>query len=219
MQQPPGYSSHQAPYPPAPPAQKPKSGLPVWAIVLIVIVGLVLVFGGALAVLAFNGMNKYLAAAKSAEAKSTVGSIARAAVAAYDYETAPMEADLAPELAPGHHLCGTATPVPSTLALVRGTQYTPRSTPGVDFESGDARTGWKCLRFSVNQPIRYQYRYTQGSGYLVPSLAPGRDGFEVTAQGDLDGDGVPSTFALVGTVGSDDTVKVSPSLHVQDEAE
>lgn len=186
-------------------------------LVILVVLGAFGGLGGIGAVLALSGMSKYLAASRSAEAKSMVTAIGRAAVAAYD--NGPIDPALPPEPNSAHRLCDTATPVPATLASVRGTKYRPSPAPGVDFETGDSTTGWKCLRFSVSSPIHYRYRYTQGSGYLVPSLAPGVNGFEASAQGDLDADGVPSTFALTGKVEANGAIAVSTSIYTEDELE
>ncbi len=46
---------------------------------------------GVLAALAIYGVNKYLASAKTSEAKNTIGAIARGAAASYERETAASE--------------------------------------------------------------------------------------------------------------------------------
>src|ERR1700760_3819622 len=46
---------------------------------------------GVLAALAIYGVRRYLATAKTSEAKNTIGAISRAAVAAYERETTPNE--------------------------------------------------------------------------------------------------------------------------------
>ena len=38
--------------------------------------------------------------------------------------------------------------------------------------TGDADTGWQCLKFSMSMPIYYRYQYNKGTGYLAPSVAP-----------------------------------------------
>lgn len=53
----------------------------------------------------------------------------------------------------------------------------------------------------MDRVVHCSYRYTAGSGYLGPALGgidPGPDGFEVSAQGDYDGNGVRSTFLVAG---------------------
>ncbi len=51
--------------------------------------------------------------------------------------------------------------------------------------------GWRTLRFSMDNPQYYRYRYVPSSGGQAPFTA---------AWGDLNGDGVTSTFQLQGQV-------------------
>ena len=159
---------------------------------------IVIAIVGILATLAFYGYAKFVGSAKSAEARQTVGAISLAAKASYERQTAPSEA-----LAPGQFsqqssqsICGTANPVPNTIPV--GTKYQPISTPGQDFEAGNAANGWQCLRFRISDPITYQYSYVSGSAPI--SSQPASPGFEAGAQGDVDGDGVISQFALTGQI-------------------
>jgi type IV pilus assembly protein PilA len=219
MENPPAYP-HQTPYQPGPPAPPPqqKKGFPVWAIVLLVLLGLGSVLGITLVTLGIYGARRFIAASKTAEAKNSIGAISRDAVAAYESEQFGAE--------PGggansitHRLCGSASPVPASIASVKGLKYMPSSTPGTDFNSGDAQNGWQCLKFSMSMPMYYRYQYHKGSGYLVPSIAPGRDGFEASAQGDLDADGTLSTFARTGTVGPNDTIVLATTIYTENEME
>ena len=213
MQTPPAYPN-QAPYQPGPPMQQPqqKKGFPVWAIVLLVVVGLFVVLVGVLGALGLYGARKYLAAAKTAEAKNCIGAISREAVTAYEDEQEGTGTK------PVHRLCATANPVPASLSSVKRSKYLPSSAPGTDFNVGDANTGWPCLKFTMTTPMYYRYQYHKGSGYLSPA-APGPNGFEASAQGDLDGNGVPSTFARTGTVGPSGTVVLATSIYVDNEFE
>lgn len=158
---------------------------------------------GVLAALAIFGVRKYLASAKSAEARNTLGAINRASVAAYERENIPSE------LLPGgsqsqaatHSLCGTAIPVPNYIPA--GKKYQSKSTAGDDYESGDTLNGWKCLRFGVSGPQLYAYQYTRGAAFnLAASLtAPAGMAWAAEARGDLDGDGLTfSDFAGVGGI-------------------
>ncbi len=170
----------------APPAKKSSS----WIIILlVVIVGAVLVLP-VLSATAIYGVRRYLASAKTSEAKNTIGAIARGAKQAYERESADPSAP--------HKLCRSAVTVPA--AVPGGRKYQPRTSNGDDFNTGDESTGWKCLKFSITQPIYYQYGYQQGSGYTVGSPDPGPSGFEAVAHGDLDEDGQLSTFTLTGDV-------------------
>ena len=204
-----------SPYQPGPPTQspQPKKGFPTWAIVLLVVGGLVVVGVPTLAALSIYGVRRYLAAAKTAEAKNTIGAISRAAAAAYESEQLGADNRLT------HRLCASARPVPASIASVKAMKYMPNPAAGTDFNSGDAQTGWQCLKFSMSMPVYYRYQYHQGSGYLVPSTAPGPDGFEASAQGDLDGDGILSTFARTGTVGPSETVVLATTIYTDNEME
>jgi type IV pilus assembly protein PilA len=80
-------------------------------------------------------------------------------------------------------------------------KYQPKYTPGSDYATGDATTGWLCLRFSVDEPQIYAYQYTRGASFsMTKSLsAPSGMAWAAEAQGDLNGDGaVFSEFAGMG---------------------
>ena len=63
----------KAPTPQNAPPQTSKKGFPVWLIIVLVLISAVVLFGGTLAALAVFGFRNYMSAAKSAEAKATVG--------------------------------------------------------------------------------------------------------------------------------------------------
>lgn len=214
MQNPPAYPN-QAPYQPGPPMQQPqkKSGFPVWAIILIVVFGLILVFVLVLVALGIYGTRKYLAAAKTAEAKNSIGAISRAAVTAYEYE------QLVDDKVVTNRLCGSANPVPASMSAISGMKYQPNTASGTDFNVGDAQTGWPCLKFSMTYPVYYRYQYHKGTGYVSPKSDPGANGFEASAQGDLDGNGVYSTFSRVGAVGPSGSLVVAPTITIVNEFE
>jgi len=202
-QQPPYYPQAQGQ---RPPPQKKTSGCLI-AIIVLVAVGVPML--GVMAALGIYGMKKYISAAKSAEAKNTIGAITRAAVASYERDT--MIAGK-----PAHRLCSSAIPVPR--AVPKGMKYQPSTAAGADFDNGSPTAGWPCLRFSMSSPMYYQYHYQQGSGWVAPSIAPGPDGFEAAAQGDLDGNGVNSKFARTGKV-VNGSVVVSTDMLIEDEFE
>jgi hypothetical protein len=176
---------------------------------------------GALSAVAIYGVRRYLAAAKTSEAKNTVGSIGRAAQAAFERE----EVRVVPQ--PGqldvqgiHTLCQSAQSVPAVVPS--GIKYHPSSAPGTDYDTGDDHTGWKCLRFAVDWPHYYRYSYHVGSGYLGPARGgpnPGPNGFEVAAEGDLDGDGKTSLFTLTGKIDAKGSLVITRELFIADELE
>ena len=180
---------------------------------------------GVLAALAIYGVRRYLASAKTSEAKNTIGAIARGAKQSYERETA--KSDLIVAAAGGnstganHALCASATPVPATPPA--GVKYQP-GTGGVDFDTGDSVTGWKCLRFSMTQAVYYKYTYTKGSsplssakGSTATVSAP--ESFEAGAEGDLDGDAVTSVFAIVGQEDAAKEMRLATQVFVSDEYE
>jgi type IV pilus assembly protein PilA len=145
---------------------------------------------GVLAALAIYGVRRYLASAKTSEAKNSIGAITRGASAAYERENAASEAlaEGASGTSASNSLCSSVTNlVPSTTAAVKGIKYQPNSGPGKDYETPE----WGCLKFSMSQPQYYQYNYnvTNVTGTMT-----------ATAAGDLDGDGTGSSFSRSGTV-------------------
>jgi hypothetical protein len=77
------------------------------------------------------------------------------------------------------------------------------------------------LRFEVEDPIHYQYEYRVGGNYKGPARGgpdPGPNGYEVSAEGDLDGDGKTSLFTLVGRVENGD-LRRATEIFVADEFE
>ncbi|WP_438010832.1 hypothetical protein WME89_20535 [Sorangium sp. So ce321] len=172
---------------------------------------------GAGAALAVYGVRRYITSAKTAEAKNTVLAMARSAAGAF--ERAAGAAGTQKGGPPSRALCKSATPVPA--AVPPGTRYTPSSSPGKDFNQGDDTSGWRCLRFSVEEPFYYQYDYRAGSGYKGPARGgpdPGKDGFEVSAEGDLDGDGETSLFTRTGKIINGKLV-LSPQIFISNEQE
>jgi type IV pilus assembly protein PilA len=181
---------------------------------------------GVLAALAIYGVRRYLASAKTSEAKNTIGAIARGAKQSFERETSKSElitTDIGGNTAGNNHaLCGTAIPVPGTIPL--GTKYQPGTGQGNDFDTGDSVTGWKCLKFSMTQGIYYRYSYTKGnspvsSGKNLSPLVNGGESFEAAAEGDLDGDTTSSAFALVGQADTANEMRVATQVSIAEEFE
>lgn len=166
---------------------------------------------GVLPALGIYGVRRYLASSKASEAKNTIGAISRGAAAAYERERATG----------GRALCKSAPAVPAVVPA--GKKYQPNTMDGNDFETGDAETGWKCLKFSMTQPHYYQYGYSAGGPYKGPAVGgpdPGKNGYEVWAVGDLDGDGVTSLFTVTGTIDpATGNIKRSTQIFIHNELE
>jgi len=174
---------------------------------------------GVLAALAIYGVSRYFANAKTAEAKNTIGAISRAASAAFEREIATAEI-----LAPGaggsqssHALCkSTGYPIPATVPV--GNKINPDPA---NYSQDAQDEGWTCMRFSLDQPIIYQYNYRQGSGYVVAAAPdPGANGFEASATGDLDADGTYAYFARGGSIDTTTgTLTVATQVYIEAEYE
>jgi len=144
---------------------------------------------GVLAALAIYGVRKYLTNAKSAEARTAIGRMAKDAQTAYERENmAGAILELTKSVDIAHELCPQGVPVPDDIAKVSNQKYqsSPAEWSGV---------GWSCLKFSMTDPQYFMYDYTviQGGG------GPGAE-FEARAHGDLDGDLIQSTFSIGGKV-------------------
>jgi type IV pilus assembly protein PilA len=156
---------------------------------------------GILAVLAIYGVRKYLANAKTAEARNSLGQIAKDAAAAVEREkgtTGLVTAGNTSNLQ--RAFCDSATPVPSGGAP-RGQKYQSAASDW----GGNSGSGWACLKFSMDEPQYYQYAYT------VTSTDPASGGFSALAHGDLNGDGNTSDFYVQGSAYSG-AVAISPNV-------
>jgi hypothetical protein len=122
---------------------------------------------GAVATLAIQGVRKYLAESKVAEARNTVWQIAR------DYVTWWEQEDGKPR---SRKKLVSFPPVPRTVP--RGVKYASRLA---DWKP------WDRLKFSMDQPQYYQYEV---------KAAPDGESATVIARGDLNGDGKTSQFRV-----------------------
>jgi type IV pilus assembly protein PilA len=186
---------------------------------------------GVLAALAIYGVRRYLASAKTSEARQTIGAISRNSQASFERENAASE-----EVAEGkessksaHTLCASAgESVPKGKGgagtVPKGKKYQPDTGNKKDFDADDSTTGWKCLRFSLNQPHYYQYHYTKdtvagGSTNPAKCDTSGDTGcYEAIALGDLDGDATVGEFSQTGKITNGELKKAS-QLHVANEYE
>ena len=176
---------------------------------------------GVLAALAIYGVNRYLASAKTAEAKNTVGAISRGAVSAYERETTDSEmlAEGADSTAASHAICDTAIPVPLGATPPTGRKYQPNSVTGFDYNTGTATGGWQCIKHNMTEASYYQYHYINGSvlpgsANTIPCAAD--TCFAAGAVGDLDGDGEFSVFERLGQVNTTtQTIRTATQLYVQ----
>ncbi|MBI2389723.1 MAG: prepilin-type N-terminal cleavage/methylation domain-containing protein [Deltaproteobacteria bacterium] len=135
---------------------------------------------GVLAALAIYGVSRYLKHSKTAEATRNLGSMETGSKNQFQQET-----DMSGTAGTGpfvHQFCTPETRVPATIPKAAKEKVAPALWDGA---------GWKCLKFSINEPQFYAYTYT--------SAGTGTDAiYTATAEGDLDGNGVTSSFQLIG---------------------
>jgi type IV pilus assembly protein PilA len=160
---------------------------------------------GVLAALAIYGVRKYLANAKTAEARTALGRISKDAASAWDREA--MSGGV---LAPGSsvinskQLCPSGAKIPLDDTAIANKKY---QSTAADWK----QTGWSCLRFSMEGPQYFQYEY------VATASNPGAEGdnYVAHAYGDLNGNGALSDFSLRGEVvkQSDElTLMVAPAI-------
>jgi type IV pilus assembly protein PilA len=162
---------------------------------------------GILAVLAIYGVTKYIAHTKTAEARNALGRMAQASVAFYEQEH--MGGGVLPQggnATLSRALCQSSSKtVPTSITSVQGQKY-QSSVSDWNVDSA-ANAGFACLHFTIDQPQYYMYNYTlAGSGGN-----PG-DSFTGVANGDLNGDGILSTFSLAGAITPSFTVNIAPNF-------
>jgi len=159
---------------------------------------------GVLAVLAIYGVRKYIANAKSAEARNSLGQIAKDAATAVEREKGTMALVAAGSTSSlMRSFCSSATANVPT-AVPSGQKYQSQIT---DWNpAGVANdTGWGCLKFSLDEPQYYMYGYTSGN------TSASNGSFLASANGDLNGNGVYSTFTVSGIAYSG-AVAISPNI-------
>ena len=114
---------------------------------------------GILAVLAIYGVRKYIANAKTAEARNSLGQIAKDAAVPVEREQGTQAV-----LAAGSQsaliraFCASAAAsVPASVPTAQKYQ-----SSAADWNAGNSTTGWACLKFSLEEPQYYMYSYSAG---------------------------------------------------------
>jgi type IV pilus assembly protein PilA len=161
---------------------------------------------GILAVLAIYGVRKYLANAKTAEARNSLGQIAKDAAAQYEKESMQSTVlGMGSSAALSRSLCLSASKsVPASTASVSGKKY--QSDPKEWNVDSAGNSGFACVKFSMDQPQYYTYNYTtSGSSGTGAS-------FTGTANGDLNGDNVFSTFSITGAINASYALNIAPNI-------
>lgn len=165
---------------------------------------------GILASLAIYGVKKYIANAKTAEAKNSLGQIGKDAQTAYEKETlAAAVMTTVGSTAISRALCtSVGQTVPAAATSIQGAKYQASQAINTDwgFDAATPGKGFSCLRFSMSAPQYYMYNY-----YASAATGAGAV-FSAVANGDLNGDTNLSTFALMGTIGADLNLYVAPTI-------
>lgn len=163
-------------------------------LIVVIVLALVIPIVGIVAVFGIYGVRRYIANAKTAEARNTIGALASDAVTAYE-----TGGEVLPDGTVKRRICPSASaPVPDDRNLVRARKYA--SAPA-DWQADlGANAGFACLHFEMPTPQYFQYEYE-----ATPTS------FVARAHGDLDGDGVFSTFEVRGQLVGDRLV-VSPTF-------
>jgi len=165
---------------------------------------------GILAVLAIYGVRKYLANAKTAEARNSLGQMGKDETSAFEKESMA-GATLGPGATAGlsRALCvSPSASVPASAAQIKGQKYQSSQVAGADWnkDAATAGKGFACLKFAMDAPQYYMYNFTTTSGTAAGGT------WVATAQGDLNGDGNLSTFTLNGVIQSAMTFSLAPNL-------
>jgi type IV pilus assembly protein PilA len=161
---------------------------------------------GVLAVLAVFSIRKYMANAKTAEARDKLGQIAKDSGVAYDRTTLASTTVYGVGTKSGlqHAMCKSASAaVPAAQAAIQGRKYQSSSA---DWYAGDGLTGWRCLKFAMSDPQYYMYSYS------APTVTGTSATFTATANGDLNGNGVLSTFSIAGSVSATGAINTAPTI-------
>ena len=152
---------------------------------------------GVLAALAIYGVRKYIANAKTAEARNSLGQMGKDASSAYAREgMAGTVLALGATADISNRLCSAAgATIPAASTSIQGKKY--QSSPAEwAVDSATLHTGFACLKFSMTDPQYFMYSYDSNgtgntSGY-----------FNAIANGDLNGDTTLSTFIVAGKIQS-----------------
>jgi type IV pilus assembly protein PilA len=172
---------------------------------------MVVVIIGVLAVLAVIGVRKYVANAKSAEARNAIGQMAKDAVAAYSRDSISGTLLAKGAVSNGaQKFCQSASQsVPATMTPVTAHKY-QSSASDWNADSGTPGKGFACLKFSLEEPQYYQYTYAATTTNTTGATVG--DYFIASAQGDLDGNGATSLFQIEGQVNGGYLVSTSPQI-------
>jgi len=141
---------------------------------------------GVLAALAIYGVSRYLKHSKTAEATRSIGTMEVGSKAKFQLDTDKSGTGIGPFV---HVFCPSAgAPVPAA-GIPKGQKLAVVSGAGTEYNQAT----FTCLKFIMTDPQFYQYNYTSNNPTDGPAAL-----YTATAMGDLDGNGINSTFQLKG---------------------
>jgi type IV pilus assembly protein PilA len=152
---------------------------------------------GILAAVAIPAFMKNARKAKTTEAVTNVKKIYEGARSYYEEEMAKRGSIVVLDKQFPRSVTAAMTPLAATCA---GSAVNAKCTPAQwTTDSKADEPVWSSLKFQMTDPFYYHYAYNStGVG--------GASKFDATAYGDLDTDGVMSTFEMSGSVQADGTV-------------
>jgi len=160
---------------------------------------------GVLSALAIYGVVRYVKHSKTAEATRALGAIEDGERVQFQLET-PYGSTGA--MTYYHVFCPDVSPTPATIPMSQKIAVVSTAGSGAGYD----QQGWRCLKYSLVDPQFYQYTVTSNSASGTAAI------FTATANGDLDGNGVASTYQVIGRGGSTgDEVRDSYTVINEDE--
>jgi len=165
---------------------------------------------GILAVLAVYGVRKYLANAKTTEARNTIGQVAKDQALHYALDNLS-GASIAPGTNSGiaNQFCPSSATVPSAgITWVTGQKYVSSKDDWNDsVGNGSGANSWACLKFSLSASQYYMYQVvTSNSGTGPGSITTS------AAYGDLNADTITSSYFFYTTAQADGELYQNPTI-------
>lgn len=168
------------------------------AIVAIVVGGFGMVISlGMMPAIAIPAFIKYIRAAKTAEAEDRLSQIARSAELYYGQERAGAQGEVLPPQFP------ESTPITPQRSCA---EYPEGRCP--PDPTAWSHPTWQALNFSMSEPHYFQYRFVSNG-----------TAFTARALGDLDNDGIFSTFEQAGTGAPDGSVTIARGIYRENPTE
>ena len=169
---------------------------------------------GVLAAIAIPAFLNYVKRSKTSEAPANLKAMFTGAAAYYNSERGTAA------------LVGRGDTSTSFTRCVTADGDTPTAVPGdqkvtINWATEDDAAAFQAINFQVSDPVYYQYHTNPlaSAGSCGDETAVGAALYQLTANGDLDGDGTPSTFELQVGVDEGNTLYRNGAIYTVDELE